>query len=80
MNLNKVDIDRVRRKAYRNGFQILKSRERSTHSNNRGGLMLVEIRSNTVLEGVDFDLDATAAEHWIDRYAAEGRGERKGAR
>jgi hypothetical protein len=71
MELDKIEVDRLRRKAYRAGLRIEKSRQRHTHSNNRGGLMLIEIWNNTVYEGVNFELDGRAAKYWIDRCKRE---------
>lgn len=43
----------ARRVAKRLGFRVCKSRERSQHFNNQGGLQLLD--GNAVIEGVNFD-------------------------
>ena len=78
MELKKFEVDRLRRMACRAGLRLVKSRVRLQHSNNRGGLMLVDWQ-NTVYAGDSFDLDTKQAEYWIDRYVAEGRGWKRSA-
>jgi len=52
----KTLISRARRIAKRHGFQMTKSREKMQHLNNRGQFQLVEIRTNTVAMGLDYDM------------------------
>jgi hypothetical protein len=44
----------ARRAAAKAGYRVCKSRERSQHSNNKGGLQLIDDR-NMVILGWDFD-------------------------
>ena len=59
MQLNPRDekalISKARRIAKRHGMQMTKSRERQ-HLNNHGQFQLVNIRSNTVVNGLDYDM------------------------
>jgi hypothetical protein len=57
-NTNKVKAleAKARRAARRSGFVAAKSRERSLHSNNRGGFQLIEPYRNEVVNGVRYDL------------------------
>ena len=68
---DKSRLDTLRRRAKRVGMRLVKSRQRSTHLNNRGGLMLIDSYFNTVEAGVDYDLDLDAAEYWIERFAGK---------
>lgn len=79
VDLDKTEVNRVRRKAQSHGFYICKSRDRHLHSNNYGGLQLIEGYTNTVLAGVNFELDIEWADYWIDRFVAEGRGYKRSA-
>ncbi|SEO43506.1 hypothetical protein SAMN04487843_101377 [Methylobacterium sp. ap11] len=54
MELAKFEVDRLRRKAYLVVRRVEKSRQRRTYSNNRGGLMFIEIWNNTVYQGANF--------------------------
>src|SRR5260370_24809336 len=56
-SFDKARLDRLRARALRHGYRICKSRERMQHSNNRGGLQIVEVYRNLVVGGVDYDLD-----------------------
>jgi hypothetical protein len=46
---------KARRVARQYGHRVHKSRERTQHFNNRGGLQLVDPYRNEVLAGADFD-------------------------
>ena len=59
---------RVRQLALRKSFRVSKARGRQ-HLNNRGLFQLIELRSNSVALGVDFD--ATLEE--IRKYLLDGR-------
>ena len=47
---------KARRLANKNGYRLVKSRERIEHANNFGGFMLVETQSNRVVVGERFDM------------------------
>jgi hypothetical protein len=66
---DKSRLNSLRRHAHRNGMRLEKSRQRSFHSNNRGGLMLIDNYFNIVRAGVDYDLDLETAEYWIEFYS-----------
>lgn len=68
---DKFAVDRLRVLAKGYGMRLSKSRERSQHFNNRGGLQLVDANRNMILAGVDYDLDVEEAGYWIGRYAQE---------
>jgi hypothetical protein len=53
--LDRHMVDRARRAANRRGWRVEKSRQRTQHLNNRGGLMLLD-ENNNVIEGVNYDL------------------------
>jgi len=52
----KREDSRLRKMAARRGYQLCKSRERTTHANNHGGYMIVEVERNTIAAGPDFDM------------------------
>ena len=47
---------RARRAAARHGWRVAKSRQRTIHMNNHGGLMLIDDRSNTLVRGSNYEL------------------------
>jgi hypothetical protein len=47
---------RLRRAARRHEFNLHKSRVRNPHTNDHGGYQLVELRTNTVVDGANFDM------------------------
>lgn len=68
---DKSRLNTLRRYAHRNGMRLEKSRQRTLHLNNRGGLMLIDNYFNVVRAGVDYDLDLETAEYWIGFYAKQ---------
>lgn len=60
-------LSRLRSRAKRVGLRIEKSRG-APHSNNRGGLQLVDVERNIVIAGVDYDLSLESAAHLIDQH------------
>jgi hypothetical protein len=54
--LDPVAVGRARRAAAARGWRVEKSRQRHVHSNNRGGLILLDERTNTVIAGENYDL------------------------
>jgi hypothetical protein len=66
---DKSRLDTLRRRAKRIGLRLEKSRQRTLHLNNRGGLMLIDNYSNIARAGWDYDLDLDDAEYWIKHYA-----------
>lgn len=59
---DKPALDRLRACARRKGLRIEKSRQQ-IHINNRGGLQLIS--GNTVIAGVDYDLDLADADNFL---------------
>ena len=67
---DKAAVDALRARAKRHGMQFRKSRERMRHSNNRGGLMLVDGYTGNPLDGSNFGLDVEGARYSLDREIA----------
>lgn len=61
----KAQEARVRRLARREGYRVCKSRDRSTHINNRGEYMLVETARNLVVLGSDYDASLANIEAFL---------------
>ena len=65
-NIDKPAEMRFRRLALSKGYRLEKSRERTHHSNNKGGFQIIRIDGNEVVEGVDFDImSADDLEYYI---------------
>jgi hypothetical protein len=60
---------KARRAARRSGFIATKSRQRTYHSNNRGGFQLVEPYRNEVVMGVNYEMTPEQ----VIEYAAGNR-------
>lgn len=73
MNLDRTDIARVRHRAQRCGLTLTKRRPRRNDPRHLGGLRIMDGRTQQVLAGERYDLDADAADQAIDRLIAEGR-------
>jgi hypothetical protein len=71
MKFDKGEVSRLRCKAYRVDLRLTNSRVRHTHLNNHSGMMLLDPWTNTVLKGINFELNTEAAKHWIHRYGQE---------
>jgi len=72
--MNKTDITRVRHRARRHGMVVAKCRQRRIHDRNLGGLRIHDGRTEVVLAGERYDLDADSADDAIDRLLDEGHG------
>jgi hypothetical protein len=51
----RTEEDRARRIARRYGLRVEKSRQRSLHLNNLGGLQLIDPNMNAVIAGANYD-------------------------
>ena len=61
-----AEIDRrLRKLASDQGYRLCKSRTRNHHSNDHGGYQIVDRFTNTVVGGVDYDLDPSGCEEQI---------------
>jgi hypothetical protein len=65
----------ARRMAKKHGFRVCKSRQRSQHMNNKGGLQLIDYHNNVVL-GVDFDASPNDVIKFIEGQAAKENWDR----
>jgi hypothetical protein len=63
----KTDLARVRRKAKKKWLRVARSR-RPRGLENFGGLMVVDMARNAVLNGVCYDLTLKEAENFVDQY------------
>jgi 3-methyladenine DNA glycosylase AlkD len=61
---------RLRRRAYRLGYRLSKSRARILHSNNCGHWQVLDALSNTVVDGLNYDADTESLEAWFTRLEA----------
>lgn len=61
----KVRENRLRRWADRLGLSLHKSRVRNVHFNDEGGYCLVDPYTNTLVEGVRFELSLDDVEWWL---------------
>jgi len=69
---------RLRRLAHRYGLRLVKSRCRKPHYNDQGGFQLVEVYTNTVLNGVNYELGLSEVEYWLEPDNARRlRGQRE---
>lgn len=70
---DKGSIDALRRRARRHGMRVEKSRQRTYHSNNCGGLMLIDTYFNNVIAGVNYDLSIDDARYFLEREIEKRR-------
>ena len=55
------------------GLFLKKSRGKRLNINNRGGYVLVDLNTNTVMHGEKFDLDLEQVEKILEKYEKELR-------
>jgi hypothetical protein len=56
--------------ARRHGYRVERGRGQQ-HSSNHGGLMLVDVHTNTVYAGVDYDLTAAEVIAFVEKLAVD---------
>lgn len=61
--------DKARRVARRNGLRVSKSRDLLYHSNNRGGLRLIDPYNNTVVAGLNFDCTPEQIIYFAEKHS-----------
>jgi hypothetical protein len=71
--ISKVKENYYRRWAKRMGLFLKKSRGKRLNINNRGGYVLVDLNTNTVMHGEKFDLDLEQVEKILEKYEKELR-------
>lgn len=64
----KITERAMRHLAARHGMKISKSRQQE-HLNNKGGYRLIDVRTNTIENGVDFELTLSEIYNWLTRKA-----------
>jgi hypothetical protein len=69
--ISKVTENYYRRWAKRMGLFLKKSRGKRVSVDNRGGYMLVDIDTNTILHGEKFDLDLEQVENILETFEKE---------
>lgn len=65
---DKVQENRIRRMAARQGLTLAKSRRRDPHATDYGGYMLIDTATNAVVAGGDpaaYSLSLAEAEKWL---------------
>jgi hypothetical protein len=70
---SKVTENYYRRWAKRMGLFLKKSRGKRLSIDNRGGYVLVDLQTKTILHGEKFDLDLAQVEKILEKYEKELR-------
>jgi hypothetical protein len=65
-NEEKLKENRLRRKAYKQGVRIEKSRIRNANIDNHGGYRLIDVYTNTLVDGHRYELTLAEIEHNLD--------------
>jgi hypothetical protein len=56
MEVNEKLENKLRKFFLKQGMKLNKSRVKNTHLNNQGGYMITDIKSNSVVQGVNYEL------------------------
>lgn len=70
--MTKREIDRLRRLAKKHGFRFFKSTWRKDSPDNLGGYQLLDISSNTVIDGDRFNMTAEDVERRLTALTKNG--------
>ncbi len=63
----KVHENRLRRLANKKGLRIEKSKIRYVCTNNQGGYRLIDSFTNTLIDGVCYDMSLAELEHYLKK-------------
>ena len=62
---DKTRESRLRRHLRKHGLRIVKSRIRNPHLNNHGHYMLIDIYTNTTIDGINYDMTLDDIEDYL---------------